>query len=356
MARIAYVDHSYHQRTQATMFLVEMLRTRGHVVEIFWDDAWAGGEPIAWNSVANHDVVIMFQSYCPTDGRTFRSLHPNVIYVPMFDQFGLSRGLFGDLSAFWQPFRGSKVLSFSTALNALTRGYGITSFLVHYYPDVPAVQHRATEGLHGFFWLRREMELGWNVVRSLIGPTRFDSVHLHIVGDPGFPAVQPPPPADVETYNITISTWFNKWSDFDIVARGANVYFAPRIEEGIGQAFLEAMSRGQCVVAADNPTMSEYIVHGVNGLLYDPRSPQPLDFSGVDRLGQEARRGILAGRARWSGTAEALVDFILTPSAALYENHDQTSSSPVSRRLRVTNAVRYVSRAARAAVGWNAGE
>ena len=79
MARIAYIDHSYHQKTRSTTFLPEMLMRRGHRVDIFWDEAWIGGESILWGSVAEYDVVIMFQSYCPTDGRNFRSLHSNVV-------------------------------------------------------------------------------------------------------------------------------------------------------------------------------------------------------------------------------------------------------------------------------------
>jgi glycosyltransferase involved in cell wall biosynthesis len=291
----------------------------------------------------------MFQSFCPIGDTTFRSLHPNVVYIPMFDQFGLFRNAFGDLSAFWRPFRGSKVLSFSTFVHAWAVGHGIASYFARYYPEVPQ-DRRGAEGLHGFFWLRRELELGWTHVRTLIGTTAFETFHLHLAGDPGFPPVQSPPDGDLSSYNVTISTWFEDRSDFDEVLRRANVYFAPRLSEGIGQSFLEAMARGQCVVAPDGPTMNEYIVHGVNGLLYDLRYPQALDFSDVARLGREAQRGILAGRARWVAGEKALVDFIVTPSAALYAEHEWHGSSLAGRRSGVGGAVRSVSRAARAAV------
>jgi hypothetical protein len=356
MARIAYVDHSYHRKTRSTMFLPDMLTRRGHQVDIYWDEAWIGGESVPWKSVAEHDVVIMFQSYCPHEGRNFRSLHPNVVYIPMFDQFGFPRRSASNLSAFWEPFQGSKVLSFSTSVHALATGFGIISHFVRYHPDVPPAVPRASEELHGFFWLRRERELGWDVVRRLIGETRFDSFHLHVVGDPGFPPVQQPPPDDVAAHNITTSTWFERRSDFDEVVCRANVYFAPRLAEGIGQTFLEAMGRGQCVVAADGPTMNEYIVHGVNGLLYDPRSPAPVDFSDVARLGEDARRGVIAGRMRWEKAEKALVEFILTPSPALYE--DQVEIGPVSptsgpddpARSSRASALRSVSRALQTAV------
>jgi hypothetical protein len=283
----------------------------------------------------------MFQSYCPIDGRTFRSLHPNVVYIPMFDQFGLSQGPPTDLSAFWRPFRGSKVLSFSAPVHMLASGFGVASHFVRYFPEIPTSPPRRAEGLFGFVWLRRQREVNWDVVRALIGDTQFDAVHLHLVGDPGFPPVQPPPPEDVETYNITTSTWFQRRSDLDEVVTNANVYFAPRGAEGIGQTFLEALARGQCVVATDQPTMSEYIVHGVNGLLYDLRSPAPLDFSEVSQLGGEARRGMVAGRARWEESEELLVEFVLTPSKTLYGDH--------SRHRNFSDAVRFASDAVRTA-------
>jgi hypothetical protein len=352
-ARIAYVDHSYHRQTRSTLFLPEALIRRGHRVDIFWDEKWIGGEPVLWETVANHDVVIMFQSYCPTGDRTFRSLHPNVVYIPMHDQFGFSSNSARNLSAFWEPFHGSKVLSFSASVHMLATGFGIVSHQAQYYPEVPPAPDRLPDGLHGFFWLRRQGELGWSMIRALIGSTRFDSFHVHVVGDPGFPDAQGPPPEDVDAYRITVSTWFDRRSELDDILRRANVYFAPRLAEGIGQSFLEAMSRGQCVVAVDGPTMNEYIVHGVNGLLYNHRVPAPVDFSGVAHLGQEARRGMTAGRRRWEGAEELLVDFILTPSSTFYDDDVQTpaashaSSKEGERLSTIPQAMRSASRAIR---------
>jgi hypothetical protein len=333
MTRIAYVDHSYHERTRSTMFLPELLVAHGHDVDIFWDEAWIGGEPVPWSEVAAHDVVIMFQSMCQTDGRNFRTLHPNVVYVPMFDQFGSPQNV-EDLSPFWERFQGSKILSFSTAVHALAKAFGIVSHHARYFPPtLPASP--SSDGLHGFFWLRRQTELGWRVVRTLIGSTRFDSFHLHAVGDPGFPAVTLPADQDMTAHNITVSTWFERWADFDAVASRANVYFAPRLAEGIGQTVLEAMARGQCVIAADSPTMNEYIVHGVNGLLYEPSDPRQLDLSDVRRIGQEARRGVIAGRARWQESEGPLLAFILAPSEAVYRQH--RSAPNVTEQTRHTH-------------------
>lgn len=318
MARIAYVDHSYHRTTQSTGFLRDILRRRGHDVEDFWDDAWKGGLAVKWSDVQSHDVVVMFQSYCAPESAAFRQVHPNVIYVPMLDQFGIWQGPTFNQTGFWEKFQGSKVLNFSSALHCLTTGFGIASHWARYFQPVQPPQARPLPGLRGFFWMRRQDQINWQIIRKLIEGSEFDSFHIHMAHDPGSPQPQMPPPEDVSRFNITTSTWFEDRNELTALVERANVYFAPRMEEGIGQSFLEAMSRGKCVVAANQGTMNEYIVHGLNGLLYDHRAPRPMDFSDVSRLGAQARATVVAGHARWIAAEDGIVDFILEPSDAFY--------------------------------------
>jgi len=323
VATIAYVDHSFHQTTKSTDFLPQILRRHGHTVDYFWDEAWRGRAHVAWDSVASYDVVIMFQSYCPPPQSGFRRAHPNVIYIPMLDQFGQYQGPLFNLTSFWEPFQGSKVLNFSNALHSLTVGFGIVSHFARYYQPSVDYPEPPVKGLHGFFWLRRESELPWRVVRNLIANAQFDSFHLHMATDPGTPRAQLPSAQDIERHNITTSTWFEDKDDLNAQIGRANVFFAPRLEEGIGQSFLEAMARGQCVVAANHGTMNEYILPSVNGLLYDIKNPAPLDFSEIGELGRQAKKSAVIGRKRWENAEGDLVQFILTPSMDLYANRYQ---------------------------------
>ncbi|MEJ8811737.1 glycosyltransferase family 4 protein [Variovorax ureilyticus] len=318
MARIAYVDHSYHHTTRSTNFLRDMLRRRGHEVQDFWDEGWRGGRPVNWAEVQHHDVVVMFQSYCAPGRAAFRQVHPNVVYIPMLDQFGIWQGPTVNQAEFWSPFQGSKVLNFSSALHCLTTGFGIASHWARFYQPVEPVVAPASEGLRGFFWLRRQDQINWALLRQLIEGSRFDGFHLHLAGDPGAPEPQLPSDADFARHNITVSTWFENRRELTALVERANVYFAPRMEEGIGQSFLEAMARGKCVVAPNQGTMNEYILSGVNGLLYEHHAPRPLDFSNVERLGACARDSVIEGHARWMAAEEGIVDFILKPSEKLY--------------------------------------
>jgi hypothetical protein len=318
MARIAYIDHSYHKKTLSTDFLPAILRKYGHVVDYYWDDSWIGGERVNWNHVSNYDVIIMFQSYCKIDNDYYRNLHPNTVFIPMLDQFGIWQGPLINLTGFWEPFQGSKVLNFSGALHAMTIGFGVRSFFLRYYQSARESRVDGSGGLKGFFWLRRETELPWALVRQLITNTEFESFHIHLATDPGTKSPTLPTAEDIKKFNITTSTWFDRKADFEAVLDNANVFFAPRVEEGIGQSFLEAFSRGQCVVAPNHGSMNEYIISGLNGLLYDLKSPVPLDFSSALILGENARKAAEYGRQHWENSEQKLLEFILTPSEELY--------------------------------------
>jgi glycosyltransferase involved in cell wall biosynthesis len=188
---------------------------------------------------------------------------------------------------------------------------------VQYYPDPAQYQFAEVEGsrLVGFFWQRRD-EITWRHIRALVDGTKFERLLLHLAPDPGFRA-ESPSRSDLDTHSISVSTWFRDQSDYAVLCARANVYFAPRIREGIGMSFLEAMARGNCVVAADQPTMNEYIRHGENGLLFDPRCPEPLDFSCAKELGRRARSWVESGHTAWVEAQESLLEYLATPVRSL---------------------------------------
>lgn len=319
MARIAYVDHSYHQRTLSSQFLPDIFRQRGHTVDFFWDDSWNDGKSVSFNKVLKYDTIIMFQSCCSPSAQYYARKHDNVIHIPMLDQFELHRGGAINSCNYWESFQGCKILSFSTAVHSIATFFGLCSFPIRYYQAPGSISNVPKDGLHGFFWLRHEWHLSWPMVRQLIGDTPFDSLHIHIAPDPNSPKPVLPTEEEKARYNITTSTWFEHKQDFMAVLKRANIFFAPRAAEGIGQSFLEALSRGQCVVASNNGTMNEYIMHGVNGLLYPWKAPAPLDFSRAQELGRAGLRSVEVGYARWLEQQDQLIDFILTPAPVLYK-------------------------------------
>lgn len=316
--KIAYIDHSYHAKTGSNVFLVDLLRSRGHTVTLFWDESWRGGDAISFDAVNEYDVIIMFQSQCFTRSSCYSKLHKNVVYIPMLDQFPLYNTQPYDLHYVLKKFRRCKVVSFSVGLHCAMMAHGLKSFPVKYYPTPVKLDCAQRNGLRAFFWIRREDMISWPMIRCLMGDTVFENVHLHIAPDPSSPPITLPSDEEKEKYNITTSNWFETKEDFLCVMQQANVFFASRMMEGIGQSFLEAMGRGQCVVAPDCGTMNEYIVHGVNGLLYNPNDIAALDFSNISVLGRNAHASVRAGHLRWEESKNKLINFILTQNSEFY--------------------------------------
>lgn len=337
--RIAYLDHSYHKKTKSTEFLADILERHGHVVDWFWDESWKGKKPVGWEKLKNYDSVVMFQSYSPIGMQYFSKLHNKITYIPMLDQFGIWQGPLFNLSQFWEPFHGIKILNFSSSLHTSTVSHGIASKYVKYFPP-KAYSEPANfdKGLRGFVWLRREDQVNWGTIKKLINGTAFESFHIHVHEDPGTSEIKLPTNDEIQEFNITISTWFENKNELLDIMNSSNVFFCSRVEEGIGQAFLDALSHGKCVVAANQGTMNEYIVDGINGLLYDNFSPVSLDFSKAKQLGQSAWRTCELGRKKWEFCEEDIVNYIISDNSSQYRTHHYKHSylefnKPVKREL-----------------------
>lgn len=83
---------------------------------------------------------------------------------------------------------------------------------------------------------------------------------------------------------------------------------------------LEALARGQCVVAPDCGTMNEYIINGKNGLLYDINDPCPLNFDNAAAMGSEAYESTAIGYKNWNNSQQRIINFIITPPSVYYKD------------------------------------
>lgn len=311
--KLAFIDHSYHQKTRASSFLIDILK-KEYEVEFFRDESWNKGTPVSLETISKNgfDPIVLFQVF-QFPGKDMEYLSgKKVILIPMLDACPVSS------DHFWKNFAGLpdvKFINFSERLHARFTKFGFASRYFQYFPPVQkSSQNRGAAGeLKGFFWQRTD-RLNWNHIRRLIKSANFISFTLHSAVDPpGFKTVMPTE-AEIDRYNIKITNWFPDRDDYLRAVRETDVFFAPRTAEGIGMAFLEAMAAGKCVAAPDNPTMNEYIDHGVTGLLYNPKRPRALDFSNISEISVNARRFIEEGRAKWLQAREELLDFIKPPA------------------------------------------
>lgn len=304
--KVAFIGHSYHRTTRSTVFFIDALRRRADV-ELLWDESWLGKPALDLARVVDgdYDAVVVFQTQRIVPALT-RSV-ANVTFIPMYDA---AHDLPDD---YWKRIARAKVLSFSSTLHERLHRLRVRSRYVQYFPD-PAAFPRAREGaeLHGYFWQRKD-DVTWATLRPLLGDTPFRRFTLHQALDPDAGALVAPSAEDAQRFGIRMTDWFPDRGAATADLATHNVYFAPRLREGIGQSFLEAMAMGFLVVAPDHPTMNEYLVSGVNGLLYDPKRRRPLDFARAAELGARARRSVELGWAKWCRCVGPVIDYVFAP-------------------------------------------
>lgn len=304
--KLVMVDHSFHIESISSLFLIELLK-KHFEVKIVWDDAWKGGKSADLEKIGNQDceIVILYQQILFSLNELEKIKNKNLILIPMYDSS------WGRSDAFWCRYKNFKIICFSKYFHERLKRIGLVSKYFQYFPPVKHFQISKSKNsrLSGFFW-QRTSQITWNHIKELIKQANFEKFHLHTAVDPpGYPLVLPGH-TEKERYNITLSEWFLKQKDYFKVLKNANVYFTPRLTEGIGMSFLEAMARGMCVVAPDKPTMNEYIVHGQTGLLYDVKDVQPLDFTNIEEICSNARQYIKKGYKKWLKAQKELIEFI----------------------------------------------
>jgi len=319
LPRAAFIDHYYHRITHSSLFFIRLL-SRFYDIDIYWDESPAGKPLLDGKSIGSSKYDVIFVWQCIHCLPTLEPIqNEQVFFLPMYDHSGLKHG-----SIF---LKGPEYISLSQAMHQKLIHEGCKSRYLQYFPepnDYPDHQ-RSFSNLKGFFW-QRTPDINWSIIKKLLTPGEFESLHVHNAPDSNNCSIEAFP-SEWRGMPITSSDWLKERKDYYNLLKGANIFFVPRIEEGIGMAMLEAMAMGMCVVAPRRPTMNEYIHHNVNGLLYDIENPQPLDFSCAEKLGRTARQCIEEGRIKWLKQSRELISDL---TGLKDKNIEKVFSTPVS--------------------------
>ncbi len=305
---IVVIDHSYHYKTRSSAFFITLLQQLGSV-RVVWDSQWNGGKSPAFNRMTGEpvDLLILWQIMIYYDPQKLKKLNcKNIIIIPMFDD------IHADPDKLFLGFGEFRFISFCRELHRRFDQLGIRSAYFQYFIDPATLAYHEDpfSELKGFFW-QRTNDITWDHIRKLIEGSDFSSFHLHLALDPIWYREVLPTEEEMKKYRITITRWFDKKEDYLSVLSQANVFFTPRLYEGIGMPVIEAMSQGKLVVSPDHPTMNEYIVHGRNGLLYDAQDLKPLDFSQAGIMAARARADCNTGFKKWQEEKIKILKYLM---------------------------------------------
>lgn len=306
---VAFIGHPFHQKTRSSHFFVALLE-RDFDVHVFYiePDPRALMQEIA---DAGYSLVVCWQTEFCAPYFLMRGIR--VICVPMYD------GVANTPDWYWLAMRQARFISFSQFLHKRLRSLGIESFSFQYYGDAKTeIPQASFEELRPFFWQRRPQEgLSYKFVRNLLGNS---AASLHVHNAPDTERAE-----DWEPDGFCTVSHFSDTADgYRQALERCNVFICPRFSEGIGMAMLEALARGMCVIAHNEPTANEYVVDGVNGLLVDyekytgGKATKKLLLSPklAERLGRRGREMYLAGCDQWTNAARRMPFLIQSAPAA----------------------------------------
>lgn len=304
--RVVVVDHSFHQTTRSSRFLSSVLGTS----KTLWDESWTGKPHIAARTINAEapDAVVFFQCR-PKRSTLARLACRNVTWVPMRDDVRLTARSWKRLAGL-----GLKIGCFSQSIADFAVQQGFQAEPFQYFPPVPEQRAPHDDAPRVYWWYRRQA-LGLNLVRQLLPAQAPLTLVVKHAPDPGEPPLTLPDDLPA-SWQVELHTEWMEKTEHEALLAACSHYIAPRLVEGIGMGFLEAMALGLCVIAPDRPTMNEYIRDRHNGLLFDPDTPHAIDLNQGAALGTQARSDSVAGRAQWTTQgAESLRRFVVSAQA-----------------------------------------
>lgn len=299
MKKLLYIGHSYHYKTKSTSFLKELLREEYEVEEFGYDPYLDTSSAYQKLNKKEFDIVVCFQIMPSlTELKKYVKFKTN-IFFPMYD------GVPDRKNPIWNEYEDSLIINFSKTLHNELYALGFNSKYIQYFPK-PMENINFGNEKSVFFWNRTE-KININTVHNVLKLSNIEHIHIHKDLDPGNNSIELNEPWDV---TFSESSWFDDKKDLINKIMESSLYIAPRVFEGIGMSFLEAMAMGRCVIAPNYPTMNEYIVSGKNGYLYEFSSLYPIIADNIRTIQKNSIEYIKNGYEKWNNEKYNIIKWI----------------------------------------------
>lgn len=305
MKKLAFVAWwEWFDKTKSADFLVKTLEKEFKVTKLSRPD-WFEKNNISLTELnkENFDVILFYFALPPAN--YLRKLNcKNIVWVPMYDG---TKGLFlAKIKFLFYKFFNLKVISFSKKMHNELKPF-FNSKYFQYYPKSKKQVKFNKKKL--FFWERRD-DINWSYLKNnIINEKDFDSILVKQNKD-GLAKENKKIKA---TKRIkVISNWLPQ-KKFEKILNSNNLFIAPRLKEGIGFSFLDAMSRGYIIIANNESTMNEYVINKKTGFLFDYKNPEKIDLSNknnLEEISKNTYKSIKIGRKKWEKSKKDLIKYI----------------------------------------------
>ena len=275
--KILFVDHASHLKTHSADFFLDILRESFDVDVFYYEKTY--GFSIPQEKIDKSDLVIFWEFLY--NRHSLGIPGKRCVFVPMYDNEWGSKWQWKRIAA-----SGMSVISFCDAITRHAKKYGVKDILdLRYFPNPADFPQAYGEPKRVFLWERGEISL--SSVKSLL------------------------PPSDGYVFDVKKANEFLPKEEYLNRLSKCEIVIAPRMKEGIGMAFLEAMAMGKCIVAHDDATMNEYIQDGKTGVLRDFNNPTKLaTASDIANVRDNVKSAVEAAFERWQKESATIVPFI----------------------------------------------
>ena len=299
--KLLYIGHAYHNKTKSNLFLLSVLEKK-YTVDVFSFDPYKDeiNSHFAPLKGKQYDILVLLQIMPSLEKLKKLISFKKSVFFPMYD------GIPSRNNPIWYEYRFTQIINFSRTLHEELSKLGFSSHYIQYFPEPSQKIGNMGDTKSVFFW-QRITPINVLLIEKLLMGNSITRLHIHKALDPAHTFMDPSPDSK---WKITYSEWFNTKEEMLQIQQKSAIYIAPRLYEGIGMSFLEAMAMGRCVIAPNNPTMNEYITNGVNGYLYDPQNPQPIQLGNIRKIQENAIKYIQTGYAKWSKERTKILDWI----------------------------------------------
>ena len=289
----------FHKKTRSADFLLELLEQRFQVTKCYAEEPYSAFAEVA----GQYDVLVCFQVMPPLAEINRHFAFTHAVFFPMADSCPRLSKI-----EKWYPFKNFQIISFSKILARNLQKAGFSAHAIQFFPKPRDVVEWGDDDA-AYFWNRVE-DINLKTVEKLFDRSAVRRVHVHKVLDPDYRFIQP---SEKSRIKFTYSTWYEHKSDMIAGMMKCAFYIAPRPREGIGMSFLEAMAMGRCVIAPDNVTMNEYIIHGENGFLYDLKNPPALSIKDVQSIQRRTHDFMCKGYEQWEQEKGKIFEWMVSP-------------------------------------------
>jgi len=291
--KVLFVGLPEHNKTASANFFIELL-------EMTYQVTIRNSKDFNDLSDIEYDKIIFWQRL-PSQRYLNNIPASNIIYIPMYDE---ARNYNRQVIRTWAPY---KIISFCRSMHEDLCSWGFNSKYIQYFPKPMVDTPSPIDIPKAFFWRRENTYINEAIPDAIINTLlRGTGMKLHyhsellaehICGD----------------MVASQSSWTADKEELVRLMQACSLYIAPRESEGIGMSFLDAMANGLAVAGANNPTMNEYITHGINGYLFDLMHPRTLDLCNLQQVRERSLETCSIGYEKWERDKWSLIDFIETP-------------------------------------------